>query len=521
MSSADADAPTTAAFDAPDAYVRDFYDDDVDFDGGDGAEARECVPFDAPASARNDDAADADADADVADDASDDSLISLGASSPTPLDKARAENARLRERLASEEANALRATSALDVERAARAEERARFLALVRAAAPEDDRYDIDSSSRATSVVFAYASAEKTPTQRAIARFVARGASGASSHRDGGLRITFAEAEAVCEDFAVQDTILHAARSEALRRDAMLAQYQAEVESCARKARDHDEAHALLVAEVEDLRAALAQSKSEANALASEVTTANEALANAAYEAEEWKRTAAALKGLARESNDFDDVGARDGASNHILVLELECALEALTTTRSELNDVKFRLQEATSRAERAEKLEAVAAAALEASQANATSSARQTPRVATSESSRELRERLDRAEVRVAQLTKRLEAIDDDHAIEMERLRNEHERLCLNLKMMHLSNDDATEMMRLEIEDAKRDVAERVTMERDEFWQRTVKEIQQVHLNQLDSLKSKAGDELLVKEKNLAKMKTQLVRLLEEVGTS
>ena len=85
----------------------------------------------------------------------------------------------------------------------------------------------------------------------------------------------------------------------------------------------------------------------------------------------------------------------------------------------------------------------------------------------------------------------------------------------------MHLSNDDATEMMRLEIEDAKRDVAERVTMERDEFWQRTVKEIQQVHINQLDSLKSKAGDELLVKEKNLAKMKTQLVRLLEEVGTS
>ena len=197
MSSADADAPTTAAFDAPDADTRDFYDDDVDFDGGDGAEACEWVPFDAPSLARIDDADDADADANAADDASDDSLISLGTSSPTPLDKARAENARLRERLASEEANALRATSALDVERAARAEERARFLALVRAAAPEDDRYDIDSSSRATSVVFAYTSAEKTPTQRAIERFVTRGASGASSHRDGGLRMTFAEAEAV------------------------------------------------------------------------------------------------------------------------------------------------------------------------------------------------------------------------------------------------------------------------------------------------------------------------------------
>ena len=31
MTDADADAPTTAAFDGPDADARDFYDDDVDY----------------------------------------------------------------------------------------------------------------------------------------------------------------------------------------------------------------------------------------------------------------------------------------------------------------------------------------------------------------------------------------------------------------------------------------------------------------------------------------------------------
>ena len=431
------------------------------------------------------------------------------------------ELARARARLVEAETNALRATSALDAERRRREEERARTRGLILAAAgcatietsARDDFGESADAMGGTRMVSAYAAAERGGERRALERFVERAREGKTAS-EGGVKMTLADAEAVLEDFRTQDAVLEAAKSEATMREALLARLQAETESSARRLRDHDEAHALLTAEISDLRQALAKSKSEANGLAEETTALNEALTSAKAEALEWKNAAETLKQM--RPNDAAVGVGEGGTGNKMLVLELECALEALTTTRAELQDVGARLLETQHRAERAEKREAVAAAALEASESRSKTSP-STVSLGSKGASRELKERLDRAEVRVAQLTRRLEAIGGEHRKELAMLQAEHERLSLNLKMMHLTHDDATEVMRLEIGDATREATARASAERDEYWRRILDEERECHANQIESVRQDVENELITKNTKLNRIKHDLVQMLKD----
>lgn len=420
---------------------------------------------------------------------------------------------RTRARLAEAEANALRATSALDAERAARERERIRYEELLRAKG-DDASEGSEVGGRAgwgTRVVVALARAEPTPRREALERFVRRARAGEGAREDGALRMTLVDAEALVDELKTQDAVLSAAREEAALREALLAKFQAEAESSALRLRDHDEAHALLTAEIGDLRDALAKSTAECNALAEETTALNEALTNAKAEALEWKNAADVLK---RMQGVKLDANAKSG--DKMLILELECALEALTTTRAELEEANSRLAETTRRAERAEKREAVAAAALEASESRAKHSVMRDTGV--NGVSRDLKERLDRAEVRVAQLQRRLDLTDGEHAEELLRLQREHERLSLNLKMTHLTQNDATELMRLEIADVKREAAERAGQERDEFWRRVLEEEREAHANQMDALKRNIEKELFAKSSKLQRFRQDLVQMLRGV---
>ena len=430
------------------------------------------------------------------------------------------ETARLRRRLEEAEANALRAMSALDAERGERERERARTRALLRAGgafASGNDGKDVDDAMTSedgagwgTRMVSAYARAPPAPRRETLERFVRRAREGGA--RDGGMKMSLADAKALMDDFEVMDAAIAAAKEESVTREAALAAALAEAEAGARRARDHDEAHALLTAEMSDLKEDLKKSKTESNGLAEEIAALNAALESAKTEARDWKSAADALK-RARGAN----AGVDRGAGDKMLILELECALEALTTTRAELEDVSARLTETSTRAERAEKREAVAAAALEASEWRTRNSPRGRP-VDTS-ASRELRERMERAEIRVEQLTERLEGIDGEHDAELSSLKREHERLCLNLKMMHLTHDDATEMMRLEIADAKRDAAESAGAERDAYWRRVLHEERECHANQLESVRRDVEEELLTKNSKLQRLKHDLVQILKDTA--
>lgn len=421
---------------------------------------------------------------------------------------------RTRARLAEAEANALRATSALDAERAARERERARYEELLRVKG-DDGSDGSEEGGRAgwgTRVVAALARAEPTPRREALERFVRRARAGEGAREDGGWKMTLVDAEAILEELKTHDAVLSAAREEAAMREALLAKFQAEAESSALRLRDHDEAHALLTAEIGDLRDALTKSTAESNALAEETTALNEALTNAKAEALEWKRAADVLK---RMQGVTVDASAKSG--DKMLILELECALEALTTTRAELEEVTLRLMETTQRAERAEKREAVAAAALEASESRAKRSVMRD--VGANGVNRDLKERLERAEVRVAQLQRRLDQMDGEHAEELLRLQREHERLSLNLKTTHLTQNDATELMRLEIADVKREAAERAGQERDEFWQRVLEEEREAHANQMDAIKRNMEKELVTKSSKLQRFRQDLVQMLKETS--
>jgi hypothetical protein len=157
-----------------------------------------------------------------------------------------------------------------------------------------------------------------------------------------------------------------------------------------------------------------------------------------------------------------------------------------------------------------------VAAAALEASESRLKASP-STAAVGDNGASRALKERLDRAEVRVAQLTRRLDAIGCEHRKELETLQAEHERLCLNLKMMHLSHDDATEVMRAEIADATREAATRASAERDEYWRQILNEERECHANQIESVRQDIENELVAKNSKLNRIKHDLVQMLKE----
>jgi len=456
--------------------------------------------------------ADADADADAA-----------RVSSPPPTHDAHltspSDAREMRRRLEDAEANALRAMSALDAERRDRARERARTRALLRAGGAfsgdgHEENEREDGAGWGTRMVHAYASAPPAPTREALTKFIRRA-------RDGGggatTKMSLADAEAVMDDFMLMDGAIEKAREESVRREAVLAELRAEVEAGARRARDHDEAHALLTAEIADLRDALRQSKTESNGLAEEITTLNAALESAKMESRDWKSAAEALKRAARGGRvgGAESVG---GAGDKMVLLELECALEALTTTRAELEETSARLTETLSRAERAEKREAVAAAALEASEWQ-TRNAASRGRPADARASRELRERMERAEIRVAQLTERLEGIDGEHAAELSSLKREHERLCLNVKMARLNQDDAAEMLRVEVADAKRDAAERAGAERDAYWRRVLHEERECHANQLESVRRDVEEELLSKNSKLQRLKHDLVQILKDTA--
>lgn len=439
-----------------------------------------------------------------------------------------AECARLRELLDDAEANALAAVSALDRERAEWKIERVRAQKLVRAAMVGDDGDsgddDDDGANIATRVVFAFANCGKTPRRAELDAFVARARAGkrhASNEKDiggggGGLRITLAEAEAMCEDFRIMDAALQSAKSESTAREALLAQTQAELEASTRRLRDHDEAHALLTAEIGDLREALRASKTEANALAEEVTSMSESLTRAKTDALEWKNAAATLKEMNGGADGLTS-GAAKGAKDPILVLELECAIEALTTTRAELEESESRLKEMTRRADLAEKREAVAAAALAASESHSASDVSR--RASGNTASREVRERLERTEIRVAQLTRRLESIDAEHDAEMENLRKEHERVCLNVKMQRLTTDDAAELARVEIVDATRAAAERAAAERDAHWRRILEDERECHQNQIEQMKREVQDEIVSKNFKLTRLKRDLVQMLKDAA--
>ena len=439
-----------------------------------------------------------------------------------------AECARLRELLDDAEANALAAVSALDRERTEWRIERARAQKLVRAATvgddDDDENGDDDGANVATRVVFAFANCGKTPRRAELDAFVARAraskrhASNENDVSDGGtgLRITLEEAEAMYEDFQIMDAALRSAKSESTSREALLAQTQAELEASTRRLRDHDEAHALLTAEIGDLREALRASKMEANALAEEVTSMSESLTRAKTDALEWKNAAATLKELSGGADGLTADAAK-GAKDPILVLELECAIEALTTTRAELEESQSRLNEMTHRADLAEKREAVAAAALAASESQSVSDVSR--RASGNTASRELRERLERTEIRVAQLTRRLELIDAEHDAEMENLRKEHERVCLNVKMQRLTTDDAAELARVEIVDAKRAAAERAAEERDVYWRRILEDERECHQNQIERIKREVQDEIVSKNFKLTRLKRDLVQMLKDAA--
>ena len=438
-----------------------------------------------------------------------------------------AECARLRELLDDAEANALAAVSALDRERAEWKIERVRAQKLVRAAMVgdnDDSGGDDDGANIATRVVFAFANCGKTPRRAELDAFVARARAGkrhASNEKDvggggGGLRITLAEAETMCEDFRIMDAALQSAKSESTAREALLAQTQAELEASTRRLKDHDEAHALLTAEIGDLREALRASKTEANALAEEVTSMSESLTRAKTDALEWKNAAATLKEMNGGADGLTS-GSAKGAKDPILVLELECAIEALTTTRAELEESESRLKEMTRRADLAEKREAVAAAALAASESHGASDVSR--RASGNTASREVRERLERTEIRVAQLTRRLESIDAEHDAEMENLRKEHERVCLNVKMQRLTTDDAAELARVEIIDATRAAAERAAEERDAHWRRILEDERECHQNQIEQMKREVQDEIVSKNFKLTRLKRDLVQMLKDAA--
>jgi len=429
-----------------------------------------------------------------------------------------------RRRLEDAEANALRAMSALDAERRDRARERARTRALLRAGGAftrdenenenETDESE-DGAGWGTRMVHAYASAPPAPTREALMKFIRRARDGGGG--GGATKMSLVDAEAVMDDFMLMDRAIEKAKEESVSREAVLAELRAEVEAGARRARDHDEAHALLTAEISDLRDALRKSKTESNGLAEEIATLNAALESAKTEALDWKSAAEALKRAARGGGvgGAESVG---GAGDKMVLLELECALEALTTTRAELEETSARLTETLSRAERAEKREAVAAAALEASEWQ-TRNAAPRGRPADARASRELRERMERAEIRVAQLTERLEGIDGEHAAELSSLKREHERLCLNVKMARLNQDDAAEMLRVEVADAKRDAAERAAAERDAYWRRVLHEERECHANQLESVRRDVEEELLSKNSKLQRLKHDLVQILKDTA--
>ena len=428
---------------------------------------------------------------------------------------------RVRERLASAEANALRATEALDAERAGRERERRRFTALLRAKGVDDardasseDAGEGDGGGWGTRVVSALASEEATVERDALERFVRRARSGEGAREDGGIRMTLADAEAVLEDLKTRDVVLARAKEEATTREALLAKFQAEAESSTRKLRDHDEAHALLTAEIGDLRDALAKTRAESNALAEETTALSEALESAKAEALEWKRAADVLKRM--QGGEATAGDARSG--DKMLVLELECALEALTTTRAELEDVNARLAATTRRADLAEKREAVAAAALEASESRAKRAAVRGTSTGNT-MNREAKERLDRAEVRVAQLQRRLDQIDGEHVAEMQTLQKEHERICLHLKMNRLSQGDATELMRLEIEDVKRESTARAVKERDAYWRGVLEDVERAREAAVAELKRKMEGELVSKNTQLQRFRHDLVQMLKETA--
>ena len=125
----------------------------------------------------------------------------------------------------------------------------------------------------------------------------------------------------------------------------------------------------------------------------------------------------------------------------------------------------------------------------------------------------------MERAEIRVEQLTERLEGIDGEHDAELSSLKREHERLCLNLKMMHLTHDEATEMMRLEIADVKRDAAESAGAERDAYWRQVLHEERECHANQLESVRRDVEEELLTKNSKLQRLKHDLVQILKDTA--
>jgi hypothetical protein len=260
----------------------------------------------------------------------------------------------------------------------------------------------------------------------------------------------------------------------------------------------------------------LRASKTEANALAEEVTSMSESLTRAKTDALEWKNAAATLKEMNGGADGLTS-GAAKGAKDPILVLELECAIEALTTTRAELEESESRLKEMTRRADLAEKREAVAAAALAASESHSASDVSR--RASGNTASREVRERLERTEIRVAQLTRRLESIDAEHDAEMENLRKEHERVCLNVKMHRLTTDDAAELARVEIVDATRAAAERAAEERDAHWRRILEDERECHQNQIEQMKREVQDEIVSKNFKLTRLKRDLVQMLKDAA--
>ena len=68
------------------------------------------------------------------------------------------------------------------------------------------------------------------------------------------MTMSLADAKALMDDFEVMDAAIAAAKEESVTREAALAAALAEAEAGARRARDHDEAHALLTAEMSDLK---------------------------------------------------------------------------------------------------------------------------------------------------------------------------------------------------------------------------------------------------------------------------
>jgi len=82
---------------------------------------------------------------------------------------------------------------------------------------------------------------------------------------------------------------------------------------------------------------------------------------------------------------------------------------------------------------------------------------------------------------------------------------------------MMHLSHDDATEVMRAEIADATREAATRASAERDEYWRQILNEERECHANQIESVRQDIENELVAKNSKLNRIKHDLVQMLKE----